>query len=247
VACASRASPRRRVRSGCGIRQAGRRQAGGAARDDRSQADPRPFSGNPWIRQVNLGQYLNAGRPCRVAPVAESDLRELRCTPAGDRALERGARVLVTAEAAANTELTGKITAIDSIVDQGTRNIQIQATLANPKASSVPHVREDARDPGRFASRRGGSRISHQLRALRRLGLRRRRPQRTRRQELQGRAAAIRQAGPAARRPGRRRLRGRSGQRDRHLRRLQAPQRRRHPGQQRDPAGEQPRPRPEDN
>ena len=33
-------------------------------------------------------------------------------------------------------EFTGRISAIDSVVDQATRNVQVQATLPNPGASS---------------------------------------------------------------------------------------------------------------
>jgi len=33
---------------------------------------------------------------------------------------------------------SGKVTALDSVVDQATRNIQVQATLANPKAKLRP-------------------------------------------------------------------------------------------------------------
>ena len=97
-----------------------------------------PFSGILGIRQVNLGQYLNAGE----AVVSLQSLNPIYVNFAvpqqeiGRLGVGRG--VLVTAEAAANTELTGKITAIDSIVDQGTRNIQIQATLANPKGQLRP-------------------------------------------------------------------------------------------------------------
>ncbi len=35
-------------------------------------------------------------------------------------------------------ELAGKITAVDSIVDEGTRNVQVQATLANPRGELRP-------------------------------------------------------------------------------------------------------------
>ena len=60
------------------------------------------------------------------------------------------------------------------------------------------------------------------------------------REHLSRRPAAVREARPLARRPGRRRLgpQGRAGGRD--LGRLQAPQRRRRPGEQQGPAGERP-------
>jgi membrane fusion protein, multidrug efflux system len=44
----------------------------------------------------------------------------------------------VTAEGTTVGELSGKITAIDSVVDLATRNIQVQATLDNPKGHLHP-------------------------------------------------------------------------------------------------------------
>ena len=51
---------------------------------------------------------------------------------------------------------TGRVTAIDSVVDEATRNIQVQATLAKPGRQAAPrHVR-----PGRDGARRKRSRSS---------------------------------------------------------------------------------------
>jgi len=91
-----------------------------------------PFDGVLGIRQVNLGQYLNGGDP--IVPlqsldpvhvdfsVPQQELRQLRV----------GGAVRVTTEGRPAIEATGRITAIDSIVDPATRNVRVQATLANP-------------------------------------------------------------------------------------------------------------------
>ncbi len=97
-----------------------------------------PFSGILGIRQVNLGQYLHAGDPVVSLQSLNPIFVNFTVPQQEISRLSVGREVLVTAEAAANTELTGKITAIDSVVDQGTRNIQIQATLANPKGQLRP-------------------------------------------------------------------------------------------------------------
>jgi membrane fusion protein (multidrug efflux system) len=91
-----------------------------------------PFSGVLGIRQVNLGQFLGGGDPVvalqAVDPVyvnfsvPQQDLGELRI----------GAEVRVDSEGLAGAAPTGRITAIDSVVNEATRNIQVQATLANP-------------------------------------------------------------------------------------------------------------------
>ena len=96
-----------------------------------------PFSGVLGIRQVDLGQYLAAGDP--IAPlqsldpvyvdfsVPQQDVGELRV----------GAEVRVTAESLA-VHQSGRITAINSVVDEATRNVQVQATFANPHAVLRP-------------------------------------------------------------------------------------------------------------
>jgi membrane fusion protein, multidrug efflux system len=97
-----------------------------------------PFSGVLGIRQVNLGQYLAAGDP--VVPlqslhpiyvnfgVPQQDLAQIRI----------GHRVRLTANDLVGVEFAGRVTAVDSVVDQATRNIQVQATLDNPAGRLRP-------------------------------------------------------------------------------------------------------------
>jgi membrane fusion protein (multidrug efflux system) len=49
-----------------------------------------------------------------------------------------GRSVRITVGDVAGTDSTGRITAIDSIVNEATRNIQVQATLANPGGKLRP-------------------------------------------------------------------------------------------------------------
>ena len=89
-----------------------------------------PFSGMLGIRQVNLGQYLTGG----AAVVQLQSLRPIYVNFAVPQQqvapLRIGAEVRVSAEGLAG-ELSGRITAVDSVVDEGTRNVQVQSTLAN--------------------------------------------------------------------------------------------------------------------
>jgi len=97
-----------------------------------------PFSGVLGIRQVNLGQYLKAGDPIvslqSLHPiyvnfsVPQQQLGDLRV----------GGEVHVNAQGIASSDPTGTITAINSVVDEATRNIQVQATLANPEGKLRP-------------------------------------------------------------------------------------------------------------
>jgi len=103
-----------------------------------------PFSGILGIRQVNLGQYLAGGDPL-VELQSQNPIyvnfgvpqqsagqivvgRTVRLTADG----LTGARLRAGGASAGQAEWSGRITAIDSMVDEATRNIQVQATLANP-------------------------------------------------------------------------------------------------------------------
>lgn len=91
-----------------------------------------PFSGLAGIRSVNLGQYLNSGE----AVVSLQSLDPIYATfsvPQQDAgAVRPGARVTVAAEGLNDGTFAGTVTALDSVVDEATRNIRVQATLANP-------------------------------------------------------------------------------------------------------------------
>lgn len=90
-----------------------------------------PFSGVLGIRQVNLGQYLSAGDP--VVPLQSLDPIYVNFgVPQQDAGQVRiGSTVRITAGDLPGSEFTGRVTAINSVVDEATRNIQVQATLAN--------------------------------------------------------------------------------------------------------------------
>ena len=98
-----------------------------------------PFSGLLGIRQVNLGQYLSAG----TALVTLQSLNPIYVNfgvPQQVMAdVHQGRAVRVTAKDSDNAAAyAGRVTAIDSVVDASTRNIQVQATLANPDGKLRP-------------------------------------------------------------------------------------------------------------
>jgi membrane fusion protein (multidrug efflux system) len=96
-----------------------------------------PFGGMLGIRQVNLGQYLAGGDP--VVPLQSLDPIFVNFTvPQQEVArLQVGGEVRVSAEGA-KAPFTGRITAINSVVDEATRNVQVQATFANPQGRLRP-------------------------------------------------------------------------------------------------------------
>lgn len=90
-----------------------------------------PFSGVLGIRQVSLGQYLAAGQ----AIVSLQSLDPIYVNfgvPQQDTPKMTPGRVLrVTNGDLPGMAFTGRITAIDSVINEQTRNIQVQAVLAN--------------------------------------------------------------------------------------------------------------------
>ncbi|HET8645829.1 MAG TPA: efflux RND transporter periplasmic adaptor subunit, partial [Vicinamibacteria bacterium] len=86
-----------------------------------------PFSGVLGIRQVNLGQYLNGGDP--VVPLQSLDPVYVNFDVPQQEVprLRVGGRVEVSAEGV-GARFPGSITAIDAVVDEATRNAQVQAT-----------------------------------------------------------------------------------------------------------------------
>ena len=90
-----------------------------------------PFTGLLGIRQVSLGQYLAAGQAI-VALQSVDPIYVNFGVPQQNIAEMRPGRVVrVTNGELPGMAFSGSITALDSVINEQTRNIQVQATLAN--------------------------------------------------------------------------------------------------------------------
>jgi len=91
-----------------------------------------PFDGQLGIRQVNVGQMINAGQ--QVVPLTSLDpvFADFALPQQYIGQLTPGLEVHVTTDAIPGRVFNGKLTAINSMVDSSTRNITLQATLENP-------------------------------------------------------------------------------------------------------------------
>ena len=97
-----------------------------------------PFSGILGIRQINLGQYLAAGQAI-VSLQALNPIYVNFGVPQQQSSLVQAGRTLrLTSDDVPGVEFAGRVTAIDSVVNEATRNIQVQATLANPGGKLRP-------------------------------------------------------------------------------------------------------------
>jgi membrane fusion protein (multidrug efflux system) len=114
---------------------AGHKQAEARVREIRAAIERKtiraPFSGMLGIRQVNLGQYLSGGDP--VVPLQSLNPIHVNFgLPQQDVGrIGIGRTVRIVANDLGGLAFTGRVTAIDSVADVTTRNVQVQATLAN--------------------------------------------------------------------------------------------------------------------
>lgn len=97
-----------------------------------------PFSGDLGVRKVEVGQYLTAG----TAIVSLTDLSELwanfTVTEKDSGNLKVGQPVRLKVDAYPGRTFDGKITTIEPQVAADTRNIRVQATVANPEKILKP-------------------------------------------------------------------------------------------------------------
>jgi membrane fusion protein (multidrug efflux system) len=98
------------------------------------------FDGEAGIRQVNLGQYLNAGDPVVTLQSYDPIYVNFSLPQQDLSQLSVGQKVELHVDAFPKETFAGKITAINSLVDPATRNVQIQATLSNPDAKLRPGI-----------------------------------------------------------------------------------------------------------
>ena len=121
---------------------AGHTQAEARVREIRATIERKtiraPFTGVLGIRQVNLGQYLTGGAP--IAPLQSLDPVYVNFGIPQQNVAEMkpGRQVTVTSSDAGGLELTGRVNALDSVIDSTTRNVQVQATFANPGGKLRP-------------------------------------------------------------------------------------------------------------
>src|SRR5581483_8595928 len=91
-----------------------------------------PFSGLLGLRRVNLGQYLSAGDPLVTLESLNPIYVNFGIPQQAMADVRPGRAVRVTAADMTGTEFVGRVTAIDSVVDESTRNVKTQATLGAP-------------------------------------------------------------------------------------------------------------------
>jgi len=101
-----------------------------------------PFDGQLGIRQVNVGQMINAGQQVVGLTALDPVYIDFALPDQYLSKLAKDLEVTVRSDAFPGRLFKGKLTAINSMVDPVTRNVPLQATLENP---------DHALHPGMFA------------------------------------------------------------------------------------------------
>ncbi len=97
-----------------------------------------PFAGRAGIRQINIGQFLNAGDPIVSLQSLDPVYVDFALPQQRLAQLKVGMTVRVVSDAFPGQTFSGELSAINPEVELATRNVRLRATLANPQALLRP-------------------------------------------------------------------------------------------------------------
>jgi membrane fusion protein (multidrug efflux system) len=97
-----------------------------------------PFAGQLGIRNVDAGQYVPAGTKIVTLQTLDPIHADFYVPQQQLAALRVGQTVNAVSDTFPDQVFSGRITAIDPKVDTDTRNVQVRATLQNPKRQLLP-------------------------------------------------------------------------------------------------------------
>src|SRR5579859_4393115 len=97
-----------------------------------------PFAGRLGIRQINLGQYLDAGKAIVNVQSLSPIYVDFALPQQELGRLTNGLRVRVTTDTYPNHQFEGTLTAITPELDQSTRSVNLQATFENAEQMLRP-------------------------------------------------------------------------------------------------------------
>ncbi|MEG1327832.1 MAG: efflux RND transporter periplasmic adaptor subunit, partial [Janthinobacterium sp.] len=97
-----------------------------------------PFAGKLGITTVNPGQYLNPGDRIVTLQTIDPIFVDFYIPQKHLGGLQVGQVLNLSSDAHASTAFAGKVSAISSKVDPATRNVQVEATVANPQRQLLP-------------------------------------------------------------------------------------------------------------
>ncbi len=90
-----------------------------------------PFAGKLGIRRISVGQFLEKGSPVVSLQSLDPVYVEFSLPQQRLGELTEGLKVAVSSDSYPGQQFEGKITAVNPEIDHATRNVRVQATLAN--------------------------------------------------------------------------------------------------------------------
>lgn len=117
------------------IKEAAVQQAAATVAKKRLSA---PFSGQVGLITTSPGAYLTSGSSVVTLQQLNPILADFNLPQRHAASLRPGQKVVLTFDAFPDQSFTGRVTAINPKVDGATRNIQVEATLSNPRRLLLP-------------------------------------------------------------------------------------------------------------
>jgi membrane fusion protein, multidrug efflux system len=97
-----------------------------------------PFSGRVGIVVINPGQFVNSGDKLLTLQTLDPIFVDFNLPQSNAEQIQVGQEIVVTTDAFKDASFAGKITAVSPKVDTNTRNIQVEAQIANPDKKILP-------------------------------------------------------------------------------------------------------------
>ncbi len=113
-----------------------------------------PFAGHLGIRQVDVGQFLNAGTSIVTLQQLDPIYVDFNLPERNFPQIAVGQKVSANVDALPGNLFEGEISAIDAKIDEATRNVQVRATFKNPERKLMPgmfaHVSIETGSPQKY-------------------------------------------------------------------------------------------------
>ena len=97
-----------------------------------------PFAGRLGIRAVDVGQYVNAGTKLVTLQALDPVYVDFYAPQKSLGRIALGQKIVLKTDAFQGQQFPGEVSSIDPKVDPATRNVQVRATVRNPKRSLLP-------------------------------------------------------------------------------------------------------------
>jgi membrane fusion protein (multidrug efflux system) len=97
-----------------------------------------PFAGRLGIRAVDVGQYVNAGTKLVTLQALDPVYVDFYAPQKSLGRIALRQKIALKTDAFQGQQFPGEVSSIDPKVDPATRNVQVRATVRNPKHSLLP-------------------------------------------------------------------------------------------------------------